>query len=231
MPHSYTIPVVGDPGPGWAAALVSCLEDIKADGATTAEVVVLIDAAIAALVDSSPAALNTLNELAAALADDPNFATTVTNALAGKQPLDSDLTTISGQANTAYGLALLLLADAAAMKTGLAIAQADITDNGQVTYTTQTDNYILALGDKGTVVEMNKATAVNLTVPDNATVAFPLGTIIEIHQYGAGQVTVVAAGGVTIRSPLGLKLSAQYATASLRKRATNEWILSGDTTI
>lgn len=46
-----------------------------------------VQAAIAALVDSSPAALNTLNELAAALGDDPNFATTMTNALAGKQPL------------------------------------------------------------------------------------------------------------------------------------------------
>ncbi|EOW2854398.1 tail fiber protein, partial [Escherichia coli] len=50
---------------------------------------------LAALVDSSPEALDTLNELAAALGNDPNFATTVTNALAGKQPLSDVLTTIS----------------------------------------------------------------------------------------------------------------------------------------
>lgn len=48
--------------------------------------------AIASLIDSSPEALNTLNELAQALGNDPNFATTVTNALAGKQPLNALLT-------------------------------------------------------------------------------------------------------------------------------------------
>ncbi|EMX5718471.1 phage tail protein [Escherichia coli] len=58
-------------------------------------------AAIAALVDSSPDALNTLNELAAALGNDPNFATTMTNALAGKQPKDATLTALTGLATAA----------------------------------------------------------------------------------------------------------------------------------
>lgn len=66
--------------------------------ATTA----FVKSALAALVGSSPAALDTLNELAAALGNDPNFATTMTNALAGKQPLDSTLTTLSGK--TADGI-------------------------------------------------------------------------------------------------------------------------------
>jgi phage-related tail fiber protein len=66
--------------------------------ATTA----FVKAALAELVGSSPAALDTLNELAAALGNDPNFATTMTNALAGKQPLDSTLTTLSGK--TADGI-------------------------------------------------------------------------------------------------------------------------------
>lgn len=61
--------------------------------ATTA----FVKSAIAALVASSPEALDTLNELAAALGNDPNFATTITNALAGKQPLDSTLTNLSGK--------------------------------------------------------------------------------------------------------------------------------------
>ncbi|HGL5374192.1 TPA: phage tail protein [Citrobacter farmeri] len=56
-----------------------------------------VKAAIAALVASSPEALDTLNELAAALGNDPNFATTMTNALAGKQPLDNTLTALSGK--------------------------------------------------------------------------------------------------------------------------------------
>ncbi|EMC9795307.1 phage tail protein [Enterobacter kobei] len=66
--------------------------------ATTA----FVKSAIAALVASSPSALDTLNELAAALGNDPNFATTMTNALAGKQPLDGTLTTLSGK--TAMGI-------------------------------------------------------------------------------------------------------------------------------
>lgn len=56
-----------------------------------------VKAALAALVASSPAALDTLNELAAALGNDPNFATTMTNALANKQPLDDTLTALSGK--------------------------------------------------------------------------------------------------------------------------------------
>ncbi|EAV0030959.1 hypothetical protein DCW01_004219 [Salmonella enterica subsp. enterica serovar Mbandaka] len=56
-----------------------------------------VASSIAAMVDSAPAALDTLNELAAALGNDPNFATTMINALAGKQPLDNTLTNLSGK--------------------------------------------------------------------------------------------------------------------------------------
>lgn len=61
--------------------------------ATTA----FVKSAIAGMVGSAPAALDTLNELAAALGNDPNFATTMLNALAGKQPLDNTLTNLSGK--------------------------------------------------------------------------------------------------------------------------------------
>lgn len=101
--------------------------------------------------------------------------------------------------------------------------------NGVLVANRQTDSYTLALSDSGGVVEMNKATANNLTVPANATVAFPVGTCIEVMQYGAGQTTLVAAGGVTIRSAgAKLKLTAQYSTAALRKIATDEWAVAGD---
>ncbi|ENY2959080.1 phage tail protein [Salmonella enterica subsp. enterica serovar Lille] len=56
-----------------------------------------VASSIAAIVDSAPTALDTLNELAAALGNDPNFATTMINALAGKQPLDNTLTNLSGK--------------------------------------------------------------------------------------------------------------------------------------
>lgn len=93
---------------------------------------------------------------------------------------------------------------------------------------TQTDDYTLLIGDAYKIVEVNKATAVNLTVPNNDTAAFPIGCEIFLTQYGAGQVTVVAASGVTIRTKETLKLAEQYAVGRLYKRGTNEWVLSGD---
>ncbi|HAM3918939.1 TPA: tail fiber protein, partial [Escherichia coli] len=72
-------------------------------------------AAIAALVDSSPDALNTLNELAVALGNDPNFATTMTNALAGKQPKDATLTALAKLATSADKLPYFTGADRAAL--------------------------------------------------------------------------------------------------------------------
>ncbi|WP_258020255.1 phage tail-collar fiber domain-containing protein, partial [Yersinia enterocolitica] len=73
--------------------------DISATGGevATAE---FVKQAVSALVDSSPEALDTLNELAEALGNNPNFATTMTNALAGKQPLSAILTSLSGLATT-----------------------------------------------------------------------------------------------------------------------------------
>ncbi|HGT6663225.1 TPA: phage tail protein [Escherichia coli] len=82
--------------------------------ATTA----FVKSAIAAMVGSAPAALDTLNELAAALGNDPNFATTMLNALAGKQPLDNTLTNLSGK-DVAGLLAYLGLGEAA--KLGAAV--------------------------------------------------------------------------------------------------------------
>jgi hypothetical protein len=75
---------------------------------------------------------------------------------------------------------------------------------------------------------MTSATAVNLTVPTNASVAFPVGTIIQIRQAGAGQVTVVASGGVTVNTAETLKLRKQGSTAALVKVDTNAWDLTGD---
>ncbi|HFU0045193.1 TPA: phage tail protein [Escherichia coli] len=84
--------------------------------ATTA----FVKSAIAAMVDSAPAALDTLNELAAALGNDPNFATTMLNALAGKQPLDNTLTNLSGK-DVAGLLTYLGLGEGSALPVGVPV--------------------------------------------------------------------------------------------------------------
>jgi len=87
-------------------------------------------------------------------------------------------------------------------------------------------SYTYAIGDE--YVRHNNASAISATVPLNATVPFPIGYIITLFQKGAGQVTVVATGGVTINTPETLLLRTQYSTASLVKVGTNEWDLTGD---
>jgi hypothetical protein len=100
-----------------------------------------------------------------------------------------------------------------------------------ITTNRQTASYPLVLTDADKLVEMNVAGANDLTVPLNSSVAFPIGTQILLAQYGAGQTTVVATGGVTIRSNGGkLKLNVRYSGATLIKIATDEWYLFGDLT-
>jgi hypothetical protein len=89
-------------------------------------------------------------------------------------------------------------------------------------------SYTLALADAGKLITLNNAAAITLTIPTNTAVAFPVGTRIDLVQYGAGQVTV-GGSGVTIRSSGSkLKLAGQYSGATLWKRGTNEWVLIGD---
>lgn len=92
-----------------------------------------------------------------------------------------------------------------------------------------TGSKTLALTDGLSGQDSTSATGITITVPPNSSVAFPIGTIIEIAQVGAGQVTVAAGAGVTINSAGALlKTRAQYSAISLRKRATDTWLLSGD---
>lgn len=88
-------------------------------------------------------------------------------------------------------------------------------------------SYALTLTDHGKFITMSNAAASTLTVPTNATVAFPVGTIIEGAQLGAGQVTITPAGGVTINAVPGLKVEAQYGTFGLIKTATDTWLAFG----
>lgn len=88
--------------------------------------------------------------------------------------------------------------------------------------------YTLALTDIGLYEVCSNAATQTITVPLNATIAFPVGTEIAFFQQGAGQVVFAAAGGVTIQSiSSNLKISAQFGAATLKKTATDTWSLFG----
>ena len=120
--------------------------------ATTA----FVKAAIAALVASSPAALDTLNELAKALGNDPNFATTMTNALAGKQPLDNTLTALSGKSVAAL-LEYLGLGKTDSPEFGGLKAPSITLRDGKISLTSSTDGTTLVFTVSGEPVAEIKA--------------------------------------------------------------------------
>jgi hypothetical protein len=114
-------------------------------------------------------------------------------------------------------------------------AKADIL----ITITAKTASYTLDADDlvdvntgKSVIITMNVAGANNLTIPLNATHAFPVGTLIGIRQIGAGQTTVVPTGGVTLNAPLNAYKSAtQNSIMFLEKTGTDTWYLNGETVI
>ena len=113
------------------------------------------------------------------------------------------------------------------IQVGNATAAIDFAPSTLVT-NAQAASYTLVLTDKDKLVEISNASANNLTVPLNSSVAYPIGSQINILQTGVGQTTVVATGGVTINATPGLKLRAQWSSATLIKRAENTWVLIGD---
>lgn len=92
-----------------------------------------------------------------------------------------------------------------------------------------TTTYTTVLGDDGKLVTLDNASAITVTIPPNGTVAYGIGTQINLMQLGAGQVTIAAGAGVTLRSPGSrLKTSAQYAVATCCKIATDTWVVVGN---
>lgn len=89
--------------------------------------------------------------------------------------------------------------------------------------------YTLVLTDRDKLVTLDNASPITLTVPLNSSVAYATGTVVNIQQIGAGQVTVVGASGVTLNGT-GTKTRAQWSAASLIKTATDTWTLIGDIT-
>jgi hypothetical protein len=104
---------------------------------------------------------------------------------------------------------------------------------GKVAFNAQTDTYTAVLTDnQNKVVTMDKATANDFLIPTNANVAFPIGSIINVVQIGAGKTTIkaVTPGTTTISSTASVDpdLRAQFSAASCIKTATDTWLVLGD---
>lgn len=88
----------------------------------------------------------------------------------------------------------------------------------------RTTAYTLVLSDQGKVVEVNSASALQVTVPSNASVAFPVGTVIRVRKMGTGNVTVAGAVGVTINWASAFVISTRYTMAEIQKQASDTWV-------
>lgn len=143
-----------------------------------------------------------------------------------------------GNANSAQPLPGGSVADASI--TASEIADGAVTNaklasdavKSQQTLNLQSGAYTLVLSDAdfNKVVVLNSATAVTVTVPLNSSVAFPIGSVINMLQLGAGQITVAGAGGVTLNSEGSrFKSRSQYAVISALKISTDSWVVFGNT--
>lgn len=95
----------------------------------------------------------------------------------------------------------------------------------------KTGSYTLSqASERDSLIEVNSSSATTITIPANSSLAYPVGSSIDILQTGAGQVTIAGAAGVTVNATPGLKLRTQWSSATLMKRATDSWVVVGDLT-
>lgn len=95
----------------------------------------------------------------------------------------------------------------------------------------KTTSFVLSLADAGRTIDSEASTSLTVTIPTNATVAFPIGTQISFIQTGAGQVVFLPGSGVTLFSKNNNKrIAARYSSATLIYKALNTWVLIGDLT-
>lgn len=167
-------------------------------------------AAVNYLVDGAPEALDTLNELSAALNDNEDILET--------------LLTIQSASST------YLTIDSAS---AIYATQSEVSDkqdkNLSIVYRDGSQD--LELTDAGKLIEVDKSGGLQVNIPLDSSVNFPIGTQINILQiHATGQSYFTATSGVTLNATPGTKLRTQWSSATLIKRAANTWVAIGDLT-
>jgi hypothetical protein len=168
---------------------------------------------------SDTATTTTLTSFARTLLDDTSAATALTTL--GAAPTASPTFTGTPAAPTASAYTNTTQLATTAQVYATTVTEPENAQTGT--------SYTLVLADAGKMVTLSNSSSITLTVPPNSSVAYPVGTRIDLLAIGTGKVTVAAGSGVTIRSKnSNLKLSDQYSGATLWKQATNTWYLVGD---
>lgn len=165
-------------------------------------------------------------ETAADVTDSVNVGTSINGATAKTTPIDADTMPLIDSAASNVLKKVTWANIKATLKTyfDTIFMPKETAINAQTGLT-----YTLVIADTTKHVTMSNALANTLTVPPNSSVAFAIGTDIDVSSNLAGQTTIAAGAGVTIRSADSkLKLRVQYSGATLRKIATDEWMLFGD---
>ncbi|TDO21892.1 hypothetical protein [Pedobacter duraquae] len=157
------------------------------------------NAAIQAIIGAAPGALDTLVELANALGNDPNFAATITTALAAKAP----------QATT--------------------YTKTEVDTLQRMGFVDYVANFTLQLSDGNKMLRVSHATGATASIPTNAALALPIGFVVIIKQAGLGSITVAPSAGVTLLSPNSLvKTATKDAQCVLVKESADVWSLEGN---
>lgn len=180
--------------------------------ATTA----FVQDAIELVIGTAPAALDTLNELAAAINDDSSYAATVTSELALKAPKADP---------TFTGTVALPAASSVTLDgTALSVTLATKADNNSV-INTMSGSHTISSADVNNIREMSGGGTISIPA-DNS--FWPVGAVVDVIQTGSSQVTVAGGSGVTVNATPGLKLRTQWSSATILKRAANTFVVMGD---
>lgn len=201
-----------------------------------------VQAELADLVNSSPATLDTLKELADALGSDANYATTISNALSLKAPLESPTFTgtVSGVSKEMVGLGNAdntsdankpLSSIASAAINDLEIAIATKSNNLSTSIVTTSTAYSITSTDLYSRVEFDSTSPVTVTIPKDLTLNLPVGSSVELLQSNTGKITVQGEDlTVSIYGPDNqFKSRVQWSSIFIEKRGANSWLVTGDT--
>jgi len=188
-----------------------------------------------AVISSAPAALNTLDELAAALGDDASFAATVTSSLTAKAPIASPTFTgtVSGITKSMVGLGNVdNTSDSNKPISSLTQTALNAkSDNLISTDITTSTSYSISSSDLYKRIEFNSTSPITVTIPADITLNLPVGSSIEFLQANTGKITVQGESvSVLIYGPDNqFKSRVQWSSIFIEKRAANSWLVTGDT--